>query len=510
MTQLPLEYIEEPKVVFGHNQRMADPRDGLMLFGPVEGGPLEIRSGVVGSKEALEKFKNYLSLIRRPVYNRNSITRPFFPGFESVFNCKWDPKSIVFKEVTKDKVRRALAQRNRNVRTYDTVSLFLDPILRFGDDDDNVTVWFVIVPDEVYLYCRPESPTPKDEDLRSPLLTKKEARKFQPGAFLFPDMQEEDRLKELETKKYLYDAQFHDQFKARLLERQVPTQIIRESTIDWRNCLRSDGKFKRDYSKIEGHLAWTLSSTAYYKAGGKPWRLADVRPGVCYLGLIYKKFEYSKDTHNACCAAQMFLNNGDGTIFKGELGPWYNPRTKEFHLKTREARALLQKAVESYRDGMGEYPKELFIHAKTRFNKEEWTAFLDVAPTGTKVVGISIDKKPLLKLYRANSRYPIMRGVVLKHDDRRAMLWTKGFVPRIQTALGLEAPSPLDIRIDKGDADLDVVLRDILALTKLNYNACQYGDGLPVTLRFADKIGNILTATAEQANCPPLSFKYYI
>ena len=97
-----------------------------------------------------------------------------------------------------------------------------------------------------------------------------------------------------------------------------------------------------------------------------------------------------------------------------------------------------------------------------------------------------------------------------KHDERRALLWTKGFVPRIQTALGLETPSPLDIRIDKGDADIDVVVRDILALTKLNYNACLYGDGLPVTLRFADKIGNILTATAEQTTCPPLSFKFYI
>ena len=85
-----------------------------------------------------------------------------------------------------------------------------------------------------------------------------------------------------------------------------------------------------------------------------------------------------------------------------------------------------------------------------------------------------------------------------------------GFVPHIQTALGLETPSPLDIRIDKGEADITVVLKDILALTKLNYNACQYGDGLPVTLRFADSVGNILTASAKQVANPPLAFKYYI
>ena len=33
-----------------------------------------------------------------------------------------------------------------------------------------------------------------------------------------------------------------------------------------------------------------------------------------------------------------------------------------------------------------------------------------------------------------------------------------------------------------------------MSLTKLNYNACIYGDGLPVTLKFADSIGEILTA----------------
>ncbi len=510
MLSLPIEYIEEPKIVFGHGQRMCDPRDGLSFFGPIENGPLEIRSGVVGSSNALRIFKSYIERIRRPVYNANTITRPFFPGFESVFNCKWNTNTILFKEVTKESVMAALAQQNRNIRTYDAVTLFLNPILRAGDEDSSVNMWFVIVPDEIYQYCRPKSAAPNELELRKPLLTKREASKFVPENWLFAEMRKEDELKQLEQKKYLYDAQFHDQFKARLLERQIPTQIIRESTLDWQNYVNSKGKPIRNYSAIEGHLAWTLSTTVYYKAGGKPWQLSDVRPGVCYLGLVYKKYEYSANERYACCAAQMFLNNGDGTIFKGELGPWYNPKSGEFHLQMKAARSLLQKAVESYRETTGNYPKELFIHARTHFNNEEWSAFLDVVPTGTRIVGITIDPKPILKLYRLDSRYPIMRGMLLKHDERRALLWTKGFVPRIQTALGLETPSPLDIRIDKGDADIDVVVRDILALTKLNYNACLYGDGLPVTLRFADKIGNILTATAEQTTCPPLSFKFYI
>lgn len=51
--------------------------------------------------------------------------------------------------------------------------------------------------------------------------------------------------------------------------------------------------------------------------------------------------------------------------------------------------------------------------------------------------------------------------------------------------------------------------KDISALTKLNYNACIYADGVPVTLRFADKIGEILTASTD-IKVPPIAFKYYI
>ncbi len=35
---------------------------------------------------------------------------------------------------------------------------------------------------------------------------------------------------------------------------------------------------------------------------------------------------------------------------------------------------------------------------------------------------------------------------------------------------------------------------DVMSLTKLNFNACIYGDGLRVTLRFADLVGENLTA----------------
>ncbi len=54
-------------------------------------------------------------------------------------------------------------------------------------------------------------------------------------------------------------------------------------------------------------------------------------------------------------------------------------------------------------------------------------------------------------------------------------------------------PNPLLIDVRKGSV-IEVVLRDVLALTKVNYNSCIFADGVPVTLRFANSVGGILTA----------------
>jgi hypothetical protein len=67
----------------------------------------------------------------------------------------------------------------------------------------------------------------------------------------------------------------------------------------------------------------------------------------------------------------------------------------------------------------------------------------------------------------------------------------------------------LQVDIVRGAGEIVQVLKDILALTKLNYNACLFGDGAPVTLRFADSVAEILTA-GPRAGEPPLPFTFYI
>jgi hypothetical protein len=94
----------------------------------------------------------------------------------------------------------------------------------------------------------------------------------------------------------------------------IPIQIILESTL--RLSPRVDNT-QRGLTTLSDR-AWNLGVALYYKAGGKPWRLKSAREGVCYIGIAYRRRDPNSPSPTACCAAQMFLDSGDGIVFMGE------------------------------------------------------------------------------------------------------------------------------------------------------------------------------------------------
>jgi len=332
-------------------------------------------------------------------------------------------------------------------------------------------------------------------------LTKREADRLLVEPSLFATLNQA-------AESYRYDAHFRHQLKARLLERRITTQIVRESTIAHRDFLNARGEPSRNLDAVVSDIAWTLSSSVFYKAGGRPWKLDGVREGVCYVGMVFKRDDRNADERYSCCAAQMFLDSGDGVVFRGAVGPWYSPTTRDFHLDRTAARELVAMALASYLELTGAPPRELFIHGRIRFSDEEWAGFSDAAGAETNVVGVRIRQASDLKLFRVG-KMPPLRGVAYVESPTMGYLWTKGYIPRLQTYPGREVPNPVLVEISRGAAAIETVLADVLALTKLNYNSCVFGDGDPVTLIFADAIGEILTAGPVEG-IPPLPFKYYI
>ena len=390
-----------------------------------------------------------------------------------------------------------------HLRVYGTVGVFANPIIEAcKTEESKADVWFVVIPDEVRTYCRP--PSIVDPDVRQHAIRKfsttAAAKAFYKTRSLFAEYEEE-------TTPYLYEEHFRDQLKARLLASMVPTQVVRESTLANTEPLGAEEKNVSEV-RLQSSIAWTLSTAAFYKAGGRPWKLAKVREGVCYVGLVFKQDDTSGDRRMACCAAQMFLDSGDGVVFKGAVGPWYSPEKREFHLCKEAARELGKLAVESYKSRVGVEPREMFIHGRVRLGSEEWSGFEEAGSGKTNLVGVRIRGEPNWKLYRYG-RNPVLRNLAYIESERKAVLWTRGWTPRLQTYPGLEVPNPLTVEVNQGKADIQVVLSDILGLTKLNFNSCIFADGNPITLKFADAIGEVLTAGPVK-DVPPLPFRFYI
>ena len=204
----------------------------------------------------------------------------------------------------------------------------------------------------------------------------------------------------------------------------------------------------------------------------------------------------------------MFLSTGEGVVFKGAVGPWYSETDNTFHLRKDKAAELIDLVVKAYKDMHGQPPRELFIHGQIWFGADEWAGFSSTVPDGTKLVGVRIRRQNEIKLFRYGSK-PILRGTAIIVSDRMAYLWTAGFTPRLETYPGREVPNPLTVDIMKGDADIEQVLSDLMALTKLNFNSAGFSDGLPVTLPIGRSCRGNLTAGPNEATAP-LPFKFYI
>jgi hypothetical protein len=507
-----MDFLKEPALEFGFGQRATNPKTGLYFYGPLneKGRPRHIKIGVVGTPLGLRLYREWAKAI-------NSYTAPLiegsmnhvpFPGLNALFSTTISAEPERQIALSPARLAGAIRLGKRHEAVKEAVTIYEEAIRGNLDEDVTIDVWFVVIPDEVYRYGRPQSVIPRDEAVRSRLaISKRRAATILSGApSLFPE-------ENVEAETFLFEPNFHHQLKARLLDnRAVVLQIVRESTLSALVNKATDPSRRR--LQDPASIAWNISTTLFFKGGGHPWKLAHVRPRVCYIGLVFKLFPDSGgEKRKACCGAQMFLDSGDGLVFRGTPGNWYNPNTKQFHLSEAEARLLVERVVAAYkdRDPDGLPPSELFIHGRTRFNRDEWNGFSCGAP-GTKITTVRIADTNEIKLYAPRDT-PVLRGTALQLDERRGYLWTKGFINELGTYPGREVPKPLSVEVVDGDTELSTVMKDLLMLTKLNFNACIFADGMPVTLRFADAVGEIITAVPEKRSVEanvPLPFKHYI
>ena len=411
-------------------QTLEDPRDGLALFGPYDANVYGVRAGVIGTKDGIQRFNKWVKSIQGPVgIEYAERYRPPFPGFEAVFRIPWKPEPIMEVEIDPGEIDRRLSLDDRHIRIFETVDLFAAKLCEAKKSEESLPdLWFIVIPDKVHKLCTPQAFVPlADRTIALGKMKPAVARSFQRQPSLFPEVDEA-------AEPYFYDPDFRRQLKGKLLWEGILTQIVKESTIGPYDFPDAFGNAARNLEKRLAEVAWNMSSAAYYKLGARPWKLSGIRNGVCYIGLVYKNDEKNQDQSAACCAAQMFLDSGDGVVFKGRVGPWYTGKRGHYHLSREAAEKLLSKALADYRKKRdNQDPEELFMHGRTSFNDEEWAGFEAAAGNSTRVVGVTIKHADDFRLYRRDGDLPVLRGLGLVRDEQHGFLATNGFIPRLQT-----------------------------------------------------------------------------
>ena len=494
------KYIPEPDLIFGNRNEDKDPRIGLRNFGPYfheeENAPLESLSvGIIGNKECAALAGQVLKIIKKPT----SSTKPNkwlyadYPGMnkDSKFKCtikisdNWnDSLSDDYELAPITKIEDA------NERIGRAVELYLKKIGNIAGRDDPPDVIICTIPRILEEYCGIGKNTYGAKTVRpTPVERKKAELESENQRFILQWMEVPD--KDENVAKMAFD--FRNSIKGKVMKHGIPIQLVKESTLK-RICAYGEPD---DTRQDPATFSWNFSTALYYKAKGKPWRLAKLSQDTCYVGVTFFVNKLSH-THNVQISmAQVFTNNGEGLVLRGTEVD-IDTKTKRPYLKQGQAEDLMDRALAKYRDHTGRVPATVVVHKSSEFSEDEQTGF------NSAIYGRSIQKKDFVTIRHGydwinlvrSGNYPVLRGTMVEISPSEFMLYSSGFSPRIRTYAGHRIPRPLHI-IHVGDSQNEHIAKEILGLTKLNWNTTAFSTAFPITIKFANEVGKILSELPE-------------
>lgn len=206
--------------------------------------------------------------------------------------------------------------------------------------------------------------------------------------------------------------------------------------------------------------------------------------------------------------AQIFDELGNGLILRGT--PIDMSRDDRVpHLTANQAYDLLTAALNEYRVALRAYPARIVVHKSSNFSADEidglTRAARDLRIDTVDLVTV-MDSK--LRLFR-DGLYPPYRGTRVEIDESRHILYTRGSVWYYQTYTGLYIPQPLELRIVRSEESPSFIAKEILGLTKMNWNNTQFDGKYPVTLGCARKVGEIMKYL-EDGDTPQIRYGFYM
>ncbi|SRR5581483_7141738 len=499
--EIQINRFSEPILQYGNGEGF-EPRKDLRAFGPLTKTPLlQLNLGLVGAEHDIVRCLEWIDILNRPAVTNESNAKRFrqYPGAPKAWGISFCAPSHFIRKIS-DSAMSILINR---VKEKISAAIFEEALSLFCEQieslclDRHPEAIIIILPEVL-----------GDLSIQNPLLTEREKRileEFQSDVEseqigLFELDSESIRVAEdlLTYSQDLIFRNFCRALKARAMQISncPPIQIIRSETI------------ARDSERqSEATRAWNLSLALYYKAGNIPWKLRDLPPSRCFVGISFHHLKTREGELVYASTAQAFSTEIEPFALKGSYVPREQRRDKQPYLNQDQAASVIEKIIAGYKRQAGVEPSQIVIHKSTPFQPEEKTGFIEQCEKSEiDCRMVSIGPTGFRLAQRGNVEPP--RGTCCKISQREGFLFTTGYIPWWDSYPGPHIPAPLRLIVEDG-IEFDDRASEILALTKMNWNSSDGIGAVPITLSFARRVGLIMTEMGDSDAINPL-YRYYM
>ena len=487
-------------LLFGNNFSDTSPKRGLSTAGPAGVGsnlhPTQIRVGLIGTGSTQEKAQDFMVRCKSRIAGSEDSPRqvPDFPGMNrnSVFKTELEPIESQLGLVTTSDLQAVIGESNQAEGFRSAVTMLKGKVQLLCESDSPPDVILCALPSELVEYCaeagRKLSTAPVLKDKLFSKLMRIEKRTGQ---------------KNLLQGLFQQEAQPSD-FVGRNLRR-----ALKGGSMKWQRPIQIglETSLFSERSQPAATKAWNLCVALYYKAGGAlPWKAEALNPETCFIGISFYRhlLEESFEMHTSL--AQVFTGEGDAFVLRGHKFQWADKK-KSPHLDEAGAESLLKLVLTKYGELKGGVPRRIVIHKTSKFLESELAGFRR-GLNGVKEHDFLSIQQLGVRFFRAGA-YPPLRGTVCEVNGRSNFLYTMGYMPDLGTFPRGYVPEPWELIDHHGDNTPRRLFKEIMALTKMNYNNADIADGEPITLKFARKVGEILSYIPE-SEVPHPSYRFYM
>lgn len=282
----------------------------------------------------------------------------------------------------------------------------------------------------------------------------------------------------------------HDFVKAYCVQRGISTQFLEEKTIK---------------NADQCSVWWWLSLALYVKSMRTPWVLESLDPDTAFVGLGFSIDPAAKrGQHVILGCSHIYSSRGEGLQFR--LSKVENPifRGRNPFMSEEDARRLGETIRQLFFDARLKLPRRVVLHKRTPFIRQEREGLTEGLSGVENIEMYEMQIDHALRYVASvwkngkldEDNFPVRRGTTVKLDDFSALVWVHGATTAVDPSRRYfqgrrRIPAPIVLKRHMGNSDLQIIAKELLGLSKMNWNTFDLYTKLPATIHSSNEIARV-------------------